>query len=63
MCPQSKITGRPVPLVAITLPTLSMVAFSKPSSLIDLSFNRLAKAASDLEVVYSSKVLFNNSIA
>jgi hypothetical protein len=31
--------------------------------LIDLSFNRLANAASDLEVVYSSKVLFNNSIA
>jgi hypothetical protein len=40
-----------------------MLACSKPSSLIDLSFTRLASGASALEGVYSSRDLFNNSIA
>lgn len=63
MCPQSIITGRPLPFVAITLPTLSILVFSKPSSFIDLSFKRLASDASALDGVYSFSDLFNNSIA
>ena len=57
------MTGRPLPFVAITLPTLSILVFSKPSSSIDLSFIRLASDPSALDGVYSFRDLFNNSIA
>src|SRR6185503_6276806 len=63
ICPHKRILGLPLPLVAITLPTLSILTFSNPRSSKHFSLIKLANCASDLDGVYISRAFFNNSIA